>query len=299
MKDFPLVTVVTGYYNRKENLKESVQSVLNQDYPNFEYIIFDDCSTDGTYEMLREFSDPRLRVLRHEQNIGFTKGIIAAIAYSKGELIAIHGAGDLSFSARLRKQVEFLDTHPDIGIVGCLLEDVSSEGTVIHSPLGDNSKHHFTQGEVMYRKSLYFHAGGYNSFFKYGQFTILKHELLKLTKAGFVEEVLYRRIHFQNGVTRNPRRLVEQRCYIALGKEIAEGKGFLYHDSSEVIARVCISNIEHVIGTPQEELLLFHLRRRSYSLTVLFRICKSGLLSVKFFKKMAFRYLSLLDRVRF
>ena len=192
----PLVSIITGYYNRKENLEQSIQSVLDQTYSNFEYIIFDDCSTDGTSELIAKFSDPRLRVVRHEKNMGFTKGIISAIGQSNGDLIAIHGAGDVSFPERITRQVELLQSDKEIGIVGCLLEDVSNEGTVIHSPVYGDHKSHFTQGEVMYRKNLYFQVGGYNSMFTYGQFTNLKLEMLKISKPDYVNEVLYRRIHF-------------------------------------------------------------------------------------------------------
>src|SRR5690554_1448439 len=163
MNKHPLVSIITGYFNRKENLKESIQSVLDQDYLNFEFIIFDDCSTDGTFEMINSFNDSRLRIIKHETNIGFTKGIIAAIAEGKGEFIAIHGAGDISYPGRIRKQVEFLQSNPEVSLVGCLLEDVSKAGSVIHSPAQDGGTFHFTQGEVMYRRNQYYQVGGYNS----------------------------------------------------------------------------------------------------------------------------------------
>ncbi|WP_051292679.1 glycosyltransferase family 2 protein [Olivibacter sitiensis] len=285
----PLVSIITGYYNRKENLKESIQSVLEQTYPNFEYIVFDDCSTDGTSELIDEFAHPRLRVIKHKRNIGFTKGIIAAIAESKGELIAIHGAGDVSFPERIAKQVDLLEKNPQVGIVGCLLEDVSREGTKIHSPIDGSNKSHFTQGEVMYRKSLYYEVGGYNSLFKYGQFTILKLELLKISESAFVNEVLYRRIHFENGVTKNPKKRIEQKFYVKLGIELAEKGTLLNIDSSNILIRSCLSVFNLLRDSPQEDIFISHLRgnRKALFIYGLYRRrLISGRLALRILKKL-------------
>ncbi|MDT3404775.1 glycosyltransferase family 2 protein [Mucilaginibacter terrae] len=293
MSSYPLVSIITGYYNRKENLQQSIQSVLDQSYPNFEYIIFDDCSTDGTSELIAAFNDPRLRVLRHEKNMGFTKGIIAAIAESRGELIAIHGAGDVSFKERIAKQVQHMLDNPNVAIVGCLLEDVSKEGKVIHNPIADaNAKAHFTQGEVMYRRSQYFQTGGYNAIFKYGQFTNLKRELLKLGEAGFVNELLYQRIHFDNGVTKNPKKRVEQRIYMHIGQELAIKESIFYVDVSSIAIKICLENLDMVIGTPQEDLLVFHLKKKGSYAYLLYKLYKQKALSANFFAKRVFKLLN-------
>lgn len=273
----PLVSIITGYYNRKENLRESVQSILNQTYQNFEYIIFDDCSTDGTYELLKEFDDPRLKLIRHENNLGFTKGIIQAVARSNAEFIAIHGAGDFSFPQRIQKQMEILFTRPEVGLVGCYLEDVSPEGTVIQkSDSGDTV--HFTQGEVMYRKKLYFDAGGYNSLFRLGQFTLLKREILKISESSFVPEVLYRRIHFKDGVTKNPARQIEQKFYIQLGKEISEKGSLMKIDTGKIYLLTCLRFFKLLgLSSELEKIFLEHLSKDKLS-TFYYRLYKKGLL---------------------
>jgi len=291
MSEYPLVSVITGYHNRKENLQQSIQSVLDQSYPNFEFIIFDDCSTDGTSEMIAAFSDPRLRVIRHEKNMGFTKGIIAAIAESNGEIIAIHGAGDVSFKDRIAKQVAYLQANPNVSLVGCQLEDVSKEGKVIHTPITDTVKNHFTQGEVMYYKSHYYQIGGYNSIFKYGQFTNLKQELLKLGEPGFVNEVLYQRIHFDNGVTKNPKKRVEQRIYITIGEELSRLENIFYLDISAIVIRICLQEMDKVEGSEQEKLFIYHLKKKSSILYTSYKLYKKKLLSFTYFSKICYKIL--------
>lgn len=256
----PLVSVITGYHNRKENLLLSVQSVLDQDYSNFEYIVFDDCSTDGTYELLQGFErDPRLKLIRHEINMGLTKGLIHAIAESKGEYIAIHGAGDISFKERIRKQVSLLENNPHIGVAGCLIEDVYDGESHLFSPEGKRGIHYFSHGEVMYRRRVYFKAGGYNSLFKYGQFTMLKFEMLKFSDAGFVNEILYKRIHYSNGVTRNRQKRLEQIISIRLGT-LASSQGFWNVDTSSLIIALSFQNIDLVLdGSADESRLLHHI----------------------------------------
>jgi glycosyltransferase involved in cell wall biosynthesis len=274
----PLVSIITGYYNRKENLEQCIQSVLDQTYGNFEYIIFDDCSTDGTSELIAKFSDPRLRVIRHEKNMGFTRGIISAIGQSNGDLIAIHGAGDVSFPERIAKQVALLLSDDEIGIVGCLLEDVSNEGTVIHSPVYGDHTSHFTQGEVMYRKSLYYQIGGYNSIFTYGQFTNLKLEMLKISRPDYVNEVLYRRIHFENGVTKNPLKRIEQKFYMELGVRLAQEGNIIKIDTSKVYVKACLTYFSLLKeNTPQYDLFMFHLKNNSRAFRI-FKIYKFSLL---------------------
>lgn len=248
----PLVSIITGYYNRKDNLLESIQSVLDQDYPNFEYIVFDDCSTDGTFELLQQFKgNPLLTIIRNETNMGLTKGLIHAISRSKGKYIAIHGAGDISFKERIKEQVGLLENNSEIGIVGCVLEDVYDGETHLFSPVRDDGQFYFSHGEVMYRKSLYYKVGGYNALFKYGQFTMLKWDMMKLAKASYVDKVLYRRIHFNNGVTRNDKKKIEQVISYTIGKN-ASNKGFLNIDMSAIIIYVSFQHI-HILKPKTED----------------------------------------------
>src|SRR5690625_1367943 len=114
-----LVSIVTVFYNRANYVKASIESLLNQTYENIEIIAIDDGSTDNTLEKLKLFeSDSRFKVISHS-NIGFVRSIKKAIKYSNGEVIAVHGSGDISLPSRIEKQVDILIKKPHIGVVGC------------------------------------------------------------------------------------------------------------------------------------------------------------------------------------
>lgn len=298
MEERPLVSIITGYYNRKDNLKESVTSVLEQSYANFEYIVFDDCSTDGTRELLETFDDPRFTLIKHTQNMGFTKGLIHAISKAKGEFIALHGAGDISHKERISSQVNVLLNDKDVGIVGCLVEDVTAVGVEIQSPVvkDDRSNFDFSHGEVMYRSSLYYLAGGYNTLFNYGQFTMLKMEILKLSKGAFVNEVLYRRINYSNGVSKNISKIIEQKISISLGLNLSR-QGIWGVDISTIVVAFSLLNIRYLKPkSTDEKRFLLHARRKGMHFVVLYYLYKKKLIParvmegiVPFFKKIKSR----------
>lgn len=247
--DLPLVSIISGYYNRTKNLKECVQSILDQTYPNFEYIIFDDCSTDGTYELLKEFDDPRLTLFRTDQNGGFTKGVIQAInQHAKGEYIAIQGAGDLSLQERIAKQANHLLNNPSAGIVSCDWVDVLADGTKVNKAHKEENvvfskiilhKSVISQGEVMFRRSCYELAGGYDPWIEFAQDRDLWIRMRNHCDFYRIPEVLYERPYFEKSVSQNLNNLIEQRFYTCLSRERAiKGRKFslLFRDRYQWVA---------------------------------------------------------------
>jgi glycosyltransferase involved in cell wall biosynthesis len=110
------VTVVMTALNAEASIQGAVESVLNQDYSNLELVVIDDGSTDGTNEILARFSDSRLRIVtgRHQ---GRSAALNMAIAMSKGELIALNDADDVSLPGRISKQALFLVEHEQIDVL--------------------------------------------------------------------------------------------------------------------------------------------------------------------------------------
>ena len=249
MEDLPLVSVISGYYNRTKNLKECVQSILDQTYPNFEYIIFDDCSTDGTYELLKEFDDSRLTLFRTEQNGGFTKGVIQAInQYAKGEFIAIQGAGDVSYEERIAKQAAVLAENPAVGIVSCEWVDVQADGSKTSKKRKEKDvvfdkiilfKNAISQGEVMFRRLAYQLAGGYDPWIEFAQDWDLWIRMRNHCDFYRIPETLYERPYFEKSVSQNLSQLVEQRFYGCISRERAvKGRRFslLFRDRYQWVA---------------------------------------------------------------
>src|SRR5436189_263834 len=111
----PKVSVILTCYNTEKYLRESIESVLNQTYKDFELIIWYDESTDNSWDIISGYTDERIRVFRHEPN-GFAAHFQQAITeVARGEYIAVHHSDDAWELEKLEKQVAFLDVHPEIG----------------------------------------------------------------------------------------------------------------------------------------------------------------------------------------
>jgi glycosyltransferase involved in cell wall biosynthesis len=131
--NFPRISIIMSVYNGSRYLSESIQSIINQTYPDFEFIIVDDGSTDNTFEILNEYSrqDSRILIYRSETNLGLAGGLNIGLKYAKGEYIARQDADDISLPERLFKQVEFMDSNPDYGLVGVAAQLVDSNGNFL------------------------------------------------------------------------------------------------------------------------------------------------------------------------
>lgn len=112
------VTVLMPVYNADRYLVPAIESILRQTFKEFELLIINDASTDGSGKIIASFSDKRLRVVDNENNLGVTKTLNRGLHLAEGELIARQDADDLSHPERLARQVTFLRAHPDIALVG-------------------------------------------------------------------------------------------------------------------------------------------------------------------------------------
>ena len=114
----PLVTVLMPVYNGKKYLKEAIESVLNQTFRDFEFLIIDDGSADKSAEIIKSFNDARIRLERNETNLGLIKTLNKGLGLAKGKYIARMDCDDISLPKRLSIQVNFMEKHPEIGICG-------------------------------------------------------------------------------------------------------------------------------------------------------------------------------------
>lgn len=126
----PAISVVMSVYNTDRYLRESINSILEQSFDNFEFIIVNDGSTDSSLEILRSFSDPRIRLITQE-NQGLPTALKKAISLAQGRFIARMDADDISLPNRLSLQYGYFQAHPEIDIVGGQAWMISSEGTII------------------------------------------------------------------------------------------------------------------------------------------------------------------------
>jgi len=113
----PRVSVIMPMYNALPFVKESIGSILAQTFDDFELLIVDNGSTDGSLEYARSLADVRIRVM-NERERGAGRALTSGIFASKGEFLAVMDADDVAHPDRLRTEVEFLSSHPDIVLVG-------------------------------------------------------------------------------------------------------------------------------------------------------------------------------------
>ena len=113
----PRVSVVMSVYNEEEYIGEAIDSILQQTFGDFEFVIIDDGSVDRTPMVLERYHDPRMRVY-HQANQGQSSALNQAIRLSSGCYIARMDGDDISLPKRLEREVRFLDAHPEIGLVG-------------------------------------------------------------------------------------------------------------------------------------------------------------------------------------
>lgn len=214
VNDRPLVTIVSGYYNRAENVDRSMNSLINQTYKNLQIIVFDDASTDDTYERLARFEriDPRVTIIRHTVNVGFTKGLINAINQSSGDFIAIHGSGDISHADRIEKQVSCFLKSSSVAIVGCNVRRETVDGDLVEEVVNAKRKrgYPFLQAETMLRRSHLEIVGGYRDFFVYGQGADMWQRLLLHFDYRIVDEYLYTHVLVENTLSFNRQSLIER-----------------------------------------------------------------------------------------
>lgn len=114
----PLVSVVMPAFNGEQFIGRAIRSILDQTYENWELVIVDDCGTDHTMDVVRSFYDDRIKVFSNEKNKGIAFSRNKAIENSHGKYIAILDDDDMALPDRLRRQVEFLEAHPEIGVAG-------------------------------------------------------------------------------------------------------------------------------------------------------------------------------------
>ena len=114
----PLVTVLMPVYNGEKYLKEAIESVLNQTFRDFEFLIIDDGSADKSAEIIKSFNDARIRLERNETNLGLIKTLNKGLGLAKGKYIARMDCDDISLPKRLSIQVNFMEKHPEIDVCG-------------------------------------------------------------------------------------------------------------------------------------------------------------------------------------
>lgn len=118
-------------YNREKYLADAIESILNQTFTDFEFVIVNDGSTDSSLEILKSYSckDPRIILIENEKNLGIVKSVTRGIKHCTGKYIARMDSDDISHPHRLQMQYEFMETHPEIDALGSGFEFINEGGS--------------------------------------------------------------------------------------------------------------------------------------------------------------------------
>ena len=141
-----LISVIMSVYNGEKYLVQAIESILNQTYQNFEFIIIDDCSTDNSIEILEEYAkkDSRIKIIKKDKNIGikgFIENLNLGISIAEGKYIARMDADDISLPERFQKQVDFLEKNPEIIMVGAQLNFINERNKITGEAIGALQNH--------------------------------------------------------------------------------------------------------------------------------------------------------------
>lgn len=200
----PAVSVLMAVYNGEAWVPEAVESVLGQTFADFEFIVVDDGSTDGTGAILDRRTDPRLRVVQ-QPRAGQTRALNRALGLAAAPLLARMDADDVALPERLAQQVAFLRAHSDVGLLGTGCHEISPVGEVtrtIRPPASDDAirralirANPFIHSSVMFRRDALDAAGRYDEQFAVAQDYDLWLRMSRVTRmANLPEPLVLRRL---------------------------------------------------------------------------------------------------------
>jgi glycosyltransferase involved in cell wall biosynthesis len=205
----PTVTVIIPSYNREKYIRATIDSALSQTYRNLEIVVVDDASTDRSMEILNSYED-RIRILEHEgrANRGQSASINLAMGCTRGEYVAILDSDDVWTIDKIEKQVDFLERHPDIGIVYGNGHAIDESGKLLYKliPPGHKEENdprrmllecHFNiPSNALVRRAAFERAGPFDETLRSSQDHDMAIRLLEVTKAAFLDApVWYYRQH--------------------------------------------------------------------------------------------------------
>lgn len=167
----PKVSIIMGVYNSEKTIHESIDSIINQTYKDWEFIICDDCSTDNTYNILKEYESrfpEKFVIIKNNINSRLAASLNHCLKYAKGEYIARMDGDDISVPSRLEELVDFLDKHSEYQVVGSQMiafDETGDRGVkpIIERPNKYTMRYStpFTHATIMMRKYAYDQIKGY------------------------------------------------------------------------------------------------------------------------------------------
>lgn len=151
----PLVSVIVPVYNGADFVSETINSILNQTYTNLEIILIDDCSTDNSRQVIDSFTDSRIKRIYLERNGNVCVSGNKGVECSTGEYIATIGHDDVWLPEKIEKQVEYMNSHPDISVCFTRANIINENGEATNDMLSEELAGLFRSPNLSKEKNLY------------------------------------------------------------------------------------------------------------------------------------------------
>jgi glycosyltransferase involved in cell wall biosynthesis len=230
----PMVSVVMPVFNAEKYLAKAIESILTQTLTDFEFIIINDGSTDGSAAIIESYSDkdPRINVILNDKNKGIVHSLNTGIAEAKCDYLAIMHADDISRPERLEKQIDFFIANPNVGILGSWIQVIDHVGMpkqVLQLPSHHNTitwemcfRCSFAHPSMMINKLL-LENNKYREDYLYVEDYDLWVRLVQMTRAANLPEVLLNYRHHPESLTStkiNNIKLLSQKVQQRMVKQI-------------------------------------------------------------------------------
>ena len=170
----PIISVIMPAYNAEKYVALAIESILNQTFSDFEFIIINDASTDRTWEIIQEYAkkDDRVVAIKNETNLKTSKALNVGLLIAKGKYVVRMDADDWSYPDRLEKQCEFMELNPGVVVSGGAIEVCDAKMNILNQRnynYDDNSirekifrYNQFCHPATIWRRDIIALAGGYN-----------------------------------------------------------------------------------------------------------------------------------------
>lgn len=213
----PKVTVLMTVFNGERYLKDCIDSVLNQTFKDFEFLIIDDCSIDSSRDIIKSYKDKRIFLIENQKNLSQVKSLNIGLEEAAGEYLARIDQDDLMMENRLERQLDFLDKRPEIAVAGTWGEVIDENGKVsgrTRMPVRNEEilgsalfcGYFLMHPSVMFRKDLVAASGKYDESLSLAEdFDLWMRLLLKKYKLANIPEFLTKfRYHRKSSSRRFP-----------------------------------------------------------------------------------------------
>ena len=218
LTSIPQISVVMPVYNALPFLNLSISSILGQTFGDFEFVILDDASTDGSTELLQDWArrDARIQLYESDEQLGLAGSANAVVAKARAPIVARMDADDIAHPDRLRLQLDVLTKELDVVAVGTLCTGIDAAGNEVRprdrwrllrtSPLIP-----FPHGSAMFRRTAFDQIGGYNELMDGAEDQELFRNMTTVGRVVTLANVLYSyRYHSSNATLLNGTRAVTQ-----------------------------------------------------------------------------------------